>query len=328
MVGEFDWIGQYFRPLAAGNGIALDLVDDAALIPLGDGQALAVTTDAIVAGRHFLHTDPLDLVARKLMRVNLSDLAAMGAEPVAVFLTLAWPDRTSDADVAAFSAGLGRDLTAFRVALGGGDTVATDGPLTASLTAIGRVEEEGALRRSGAKVGDVLWVSGTIGDGALGLRAAQGGLTEVSGTHREALAGRYHLPEPRLCLGRALRGRATAALDVSDGLLQDVHHIATASGIGIVVEAERIPLSAAGRAVVDSGAVSLLEALCGGDDYELAFTAPAGADGEILARASASGIPVTKIGRAVAAEPAGQPVKLVDARGRTIPVPRPGYSHF
>lgn len=273
--GEFDDIARLFRPLTGGAAGAFDLLDDAAVIASRPGFDLVVTKDAVVAGTHFLHDDDPALVARKLLRVNLSDLAAKAAEPFAAFLAVAWPVDFGPDRRAAFAAGLGEDLEAFGVALMGGDTVSTPGPLTASLTALGWVPAGGMLRRGGAQIGDQLLVSGTIGDGVLGLAAARGELADPDGW----LAGRYRLPTPRLDLREALRTYATAAADVSDGLVADARHIAEASGVGLDIDLDWLPLSAPARGWLEAQAdrrAGLLRLATGGDDYEIVCMAGAG----------------------------------------------------
>ena len=235
---EFETIARLFRPLTRGAPEALDLLDDAAVLPGRPGFDLVITKDAVVQGVHFLPDDPLDLVARKLLRVNLSDLAAKAAEPFGYLLAVAWP---KGADREAFARGLAQDGEAFGLVLLGGDTVSTPGPLTASVTMLGWVPEGRMVKRFGARPGDLLVVSGTIGDGVLGLAAASWEFEDA------ALADRYRLPQPRLELREALRAHAHAAVDVSDGLLADAGHIAKASGCAVRVELERVPLSASAR---------------------------------------------------------------------------------
>ncbi len=285
---EFSEIGRLFRPLTGGAAGAFDLLDDAAVVPQRPGFDLVVTKDAIVEGVHFPAGEAPDLIARKLVRVNLSDLAAKAAEPFGCFLTIAWPQGFGTAERAAFARGLGEDLKTFSVALLGGDTVSTPGPLTASLTALGWVPEGRMVRRAGARIGDIVAVSGTIGDGALGLGAVQGEIDDAEGW----LAGRYRLPTPRLDLREALRGRATAAADVSDGLIADAGHIAKASGVGMRLDLDALPVSGAAlhwlEAQPDRNA-AFLRLATGGDDYEVVCTlsgaAPDGftAIGEVVA---------------------------------------------
>ena len=321
-LGEFGRIRAYFAPLAGPGG--LDLMDDAALVACAPGRRLVVTVDAIVAGVHYLPDDPPDLVARKLLRVNLSDLAAMGARPLHYLLTTALPASHGDDWVARFAAGLGEDQRRYGVDLLGGDSVSTPGPATFSLTAIGEVAEGAEIRRSGARPGERIWVSGTIGDAGLGLAVLKGGYATLPAAQRAALAERFRLPEPRVTLGPLLAGVAHAMADVSDGLLADLGHICEASGVAATVAVESLPLSPAAAAAIATapGARARLAAM--GDDYELVFTAPPGAD-EAGARAAAeAGGPVTAIGTIAS----GEGVHLVDEAGRPVAVDSTGYRHF
>ncbi len=307
---EFDRIARHFRPLA-GPG-ALDLTDDAAVFMPPPRRELVIAADAMVQGVHFLPDDPPDLIGRKLLRTNLSDLAAMGAEPFGYLMTVSVPGDTPDSWFAGFAAGLALDQAEFSLRLLGGDTTSTPGPVSLSLTILGTVAPGQAVRRSGARPGDGLWVTGTIGDGALGLLAARGELADPGGS----LADRYRLPRPRL--GVARREIVSAALDVSDGLVQDVGHLCRASGCAAEIEAALVPLSDAARA---AGAEFLPLCLTGGDDYELAMAvsdARADALGE-------SGVAVTRIGRFVAGPPR---VAVRSADGRLLALPSGGWSHF
>lgn len=317
---EFAFIARHFRPLA-GEG-ALDLADDAAVLHLPPGRGLVLAADAMVAGVHFLPDDPPGSIGRKLLRVNLSDLAAMGAAPLAYLMTVALPRGLPDDWVAEFAAGLAADQEEFDLSLLGGDTVSTPGPITLSLTILGTVVPGRALRRQGARPGDAVWVSGTIGDGALGLRVLQGRLPADAEGH---LALRYRLPEPRLALGATLPGLAHAAMDVSDGLVQDLGHLCRAAGCGAVIEAEAVPLSAAARAAVAVDPALLPLVLTGGDDYELLFAAPPEAEAEVLARAEAAGVAVARIGRFVEG-----PAEVVvqGPGGAPLALPGGGWSHF
>jgi len=263
---EFDWIARLLRPLTRGAPEALDLLDDAAVIPSRPGFDLVVTKDALVAGVHFLPDDPLDLVARKLLRVNLSDLAAKAAEPCGYFLSTCWPTGTTWTDRALFAGGLAEDGAAWDLALLGGDTTSTPGPLTLSVTMLGWVPRGRAVLRSGARPGDLLVVKGPRGDGWRGLKGAEGQPDSPQPTHR------YRLPVPRTDLINTLRDQARAAADISDGLLADAGHIATASGCSVEIDLDRLPVSAAaadwlGR---QPDTVAALTALAtGGDDYEI-----------------------------------------------------------
>lgn len=272
---EFGEIARLFRPLTGGAPGAFGLMDDAAVVPQRPGFDLVVTKDAIVEGVHFPIGEAPGLVAQKLLRANLSDLAAKAAEPFACFLAVAWPQAFGPDERAAFAGGLGEDLQAFDLNLLGGDTVVTPGPFWASLTAMGWVPQGGMVRRAGAQPGDILWVSGTIGDGTLGLAAVRGEVDDREGW----LADRYRRPQPRLDLRATLRTGASAAADVSDGLIADAGHIGEASGAGIVLDLDRLPLSDAARRWLDGQpdrAKGLLRLATGGDDYEIVCAARAG----------------------------------------------------
>jgi thiamine-monophosphate kinase len=319
MLGEFEFIAARLKPLAAGTPGALDLEDDAALLDLPAGMSLVLTKDAMVAGVHFLHDDPPGEIAKKLLRVNLSDLAAMGAAPLGYLLALARAKETPESWLADFCRGLAEDQAEFGIGLLGGDTVSTPGPLTLSLTALGQVPQGQALRRRGARPGDDLFVSGTLGDAALGLLALQGKV-DPGPEQRAFLIRRYRLPQPRLALGQTLRGLARAAIDVSDGLLADLGHILEVSGVGAELRADELPLSPAARHL--SGARDA--ALAGGDDYELLFTAPPERRDQIAALASRLDLPLTRIGRL----DAGSRLKVVDAAGQETAPARRGWQHF
>ena len=316
--GEFEFIARRLRPLATAPG-ALDLIDDAALLDPTPGKQLVLAKDAMVAGVHFLEGDPPGQIAKKLLRVNLSDLAAMGAAPLGYLLALARSREIADDWLAEFCAGLAADNAAFGIGLLGGDTVSTPGPLTLSLTAVGEVPKGAALLRSGARAGDDIWVSGTLGDAALGLKVLQGEL-EVAVDARAALIAHYRLPQPRLALGQALRGVAGAAIDISDGLVADLGHILEASGVGAELRADQLPLSAAARDL--PGARDA--ALAGGDDYELLFTASPARRAEIAALARRLGLPLTCIGQIRA----GSDLSILDAAGQEIKVAKRGWQHF
>ena len=280
-----------------------------------------VTADALVAGVHYPADDAADLVAARLVRVNLSDLAAMGARPIAYLITMALPAETGDDWLERFAGGLEREQARYGISLIGGDSVATPGPICLSLTAFGTVPEGQALRRDGARAGDAVFLSGTVGDAALGLVALRDGLDRIDAAHRARLIDRYRSPRPRVELGQRLVGLAHAAQDVSDGLVADLGHICAASGVGAVVEAERLPLSPAARAAV--AALGLDPVLGGGDDYELLFTVAPGDAGRVAELARGLDLALTEIGRIQA----GAGVTVVDRDGREIAVPRPGYRH-
>lgn len=321
-LGEFERIHRFFAPLAGPGG--LGLVDDAALVDCAPGRRLVVTADAIVAGVHYLPEDPPDLVARKLLRVNLSDLAAMGARPLHYVLTTALPAELGPEWLVGFAEGLAEDQRRYGIDLLGGDSVGTRGPAVLSVTAIGEVAAGQEIRRSGAVPGDLVWVSGSIGDAFLGLGVLRGAHPDLLRQHRDYLVDRFRLPEPRTELGPRLCGTARAMIDVSDGLLADLGHICETSGTAALVEMARLPLSPAARALVESSRDILPRLAAAGDDYELLFAAPAAATDDILALSSVLEIVVTRIGRIEA----GAGVRLVDDEGRRIAVEAAGYRHF
>ncbi len=315
--GEFDLIARFFAPLA-GPG-ALGLKDDAALLTPSAGCDLVVTSDTVIAGVHFHPDDPPDLIARKALRVNLSDLAAKGAKPVGFLHALTLNGDVTDAWLETYARGLGEDARAFAAPLLGGDTTASPGPVTITITALGEVPAGTALLRSGAAPGDVIYVTGTIGDGALGLACLAGDLL-LPREERAALVERYHLPRPRGAAGIALRGVASAALDVSDGLAADLGHMAAASQVAIAIDRDAVPLSAAARKAVHKDPRFWEKILAGGDDYEIAFAAPPGAD--IAGVAAAAGIALTAIGAV-----AGGAGVTVTAGGAPLTLPSRGYRH-
>jgi len=327
--GEFDRIARFFRPLAAGFPGAFELKDDAALVEVPPGMRLVVTTDAMVAGVHFLPTDPPGQIAAKLLRVNLSDLAAKGASPLAYSLVTGLPGDTGDAWLADFAAGLAADQATYGIHLLGGDSVSTSGPMTLTVSALGLVPgvgpNGGMVRRSGAQAGDLVFVSGTVGDAALGLRLALGKHLDATAEEGAFLLSRLRLPQPRTALAPVLRDHATAAADVSDGLLADLGHLCTASGHKASVRADRLPLSPAASRLLEADPALLPEIVAGGDDYEIIFTVPPGRRDALLAAAAQAGVPIAEIGMMSAGAPA---VTLLDAGGRDVTPPRLGWQHF
>ena len=326
-LGEFGRIRQFFAPLAGPGGLGLR--DDAALVECAKGQQIVLTVDAMVEGVHYLPDDPPDLVARKLLRVNLSDLAAKGARPLHYLLVTALPSRLDDQWVARFAAGLAEDQRHFGVDLLGGDSVATTGPAVLSLTALGEVALGAEVRRSGAREGDRVWVSGTIGDAFLGLGVLRGAYVDFAPGDREALTARFQLPAPRTQLGLRLAGIAHAMCDVSDGLIADLGHICEASEVGATVQLAAVPLSAPARRLAQEEPELPVRLATAGDDYELLFTAPQSATGAIEQLAAELALPITPIGtiRGGTSE-RGAEVSLVAADGRPIPVAAAGYRHF
>ncbi|MEQ8745623.1 thiamine-phosphate kinase [Pyruvatibacter sp.] len=323
---EFSLIARLFAPLSdAPHGLGLR--DDAGFVPASEpGQRTCITKDMIVAGVHFLPDDPPDLIARKLVRVNVSDLVAKGVVPNGCLLAAAFNENRDVAWLDAFAAGLAQDLETYGMVLIGGDTVRTPGPDSFSLTALGHVADGGFVGRNGAGEGDGLYVTGTIGDAGLGLKILRGDLGTVALGRRTPLIERYHLPHPRVAFGAALAGFATAALDVSDGLVADVGHLTQMSGLCARIELERVPLSSSAQRLVKSDPALRLSLLGAGDDYEIVFSAPADAAEAIAAASGASDTPVTRIGHILAGE-AGR-VDVVDSAGSVIDVPRAGFRHF
>lgn len=321
---EFALIDRFFAPLARDASGALGLRDDGALVDVPAGHRLVVVKDMLVAGVHFLADDPPALVARKLLRVNLSDLAAMGAAPRAYLLGIAAPRHTGEDWFAALAEGLAADQAEFAVSLIGGDTTALDGPLVLSLTALGEVREGRELRRDRAQAGDIVYVSGTLGDGAIGLAILGGGSSGIGDAARAELAGRYRLPRPRIGLGLRLHGLAHGVVDVSDGLAADLGHMCRASGVGAEIEAGALPLSPAARAAIAADPSLAQLPLCGGDDYEIAFTAPVGSEQGVAALARDLELALTPIGKITA----GAGVVARDGKGAAIDLRKAGYRHF
>ena len=319
-MNEFDIIADIFAPLATAPG-AFGLKDDAAVIPPRSGFDLVVTTDQISEGTDFFKHDPADSIAKKSLLVNLSDLAAKGAGPKYYLLNLSLPQGMTRERLERFAAGLLEVQNAYGLSLLGGDTSATEGPLAIGITAFGFVPQGKMFRRSGAKVGDHVYVTGSIGDSGGGLaifRREKHGLDEIQ---RDRLIARYRLPQPPLAFGAQLPGLVHASVDISDGLIADLGHIAGASGVGIEIDAEAIPRSAALRAFWGDGIEAIIRAATAGDDYQIAFTADPAREKEI--RAAAGDVAVTRIGTVTA----GEGVELRH-NGQAIPVPKPGFRHF
>ncbi|HEX9167392.1 MAG TPA: thiamine-phosphate kinase [Roseiarcus sp.] len=322
-LGEDDLIARFFAPLAGSAGLGLR--DDAALIRPPPGEELVLTADALVAGVHFFAGDPPGAIARKALRVNLSDLAAKGARPLGFLLTLALPGDWREDWLAAFAGGLGADASTYDCPLMGGDTVATPGPLTLSVTAIGSVPEGRMARRTGVKPGDRLYVTGTIGDAAIGLRIRQGRGPDISQVDKAFLIERYLTPEPRLKLIDAMTAHASGGMDVSDGFVGDLTKMLEASGVSARAAIFRLPLSRAARAAIAADASLFEVAATGGDDYELlASTTPESAPA-FEAAAAGAGVPLTFIGEAVEGR---RPPTFVGADGNPLVFARGAYSHF
>jgi thiamine-monophosphate kinase len=320
---EDELIATLFAPLA--SAAALGLRDDAALLQPCKNPLVA-TTDALVAGVHFFGDDPPGLIARKALRVNLSDLAAKGAEPVGFLLAIALPPDWTNDWLAAFAAGLGEDALAYRCPLLGGDTVSTPGPLTLSITALGEAPEGRFVARTTGQAGDSVFVSGTIGDAALGLRLRRDAAfaRRLSAPARDHLLERYLLPRPRLALASALRLHATAAMDVSDGLVGDLAKLARASKLGAKVALASVPLSDAAREAIALDPSLLDVALTGGDDYEILCCAGSGA-ARFAAAARASGAPCARIGELIGGD---RETVFLDEQGKAKNFNRLSFTHF
>src|SRR3954447_21729415 len=288
-LGAFGRIRRFFAPLAGPGG--LGLTDDAALVDCAAGRRLVVTVDAMVEGVHYLPDDPPELVAKKLLRVNLSDLAAKGARPLHYLLTTALPKAFGDDWVARFAAGLAEDQRQFDVDLLGGDSVSTSGPAVLSLTALGEVTAGTEIRRSGAREGDRIWVSGTIGDAYLGLKVLRGAYSQLDPAERALLATRFQLPEPRTGLGPRLVGVAHAMCDVSDGLIADLEHLCEASGVAANVELASLPLSVPASRLAEQEPDLPMRLATSGDDYELLVTAPPAATAAVRRPPGAPALP-------------------------------------
>ncbi len=326
MSGEFDLIERYFAPLSTDAAGTFGLTNDAALLPSLPGCSVVVTADSLASGVHFRPDDPPELVAKKCLRVNLSDLAAMGAKPLGYLLALALPKGENEDWVRRFSEGLAEDQAQFGVSLYGGDTVATDGPLLITITAFGATPEGTALGRGSARAGDLIFVSGSLGDAALGLKAFNASLPDLEEAFAERLRERYLVPRPRVALGERLlnQGLASAAMDISDGLVADLGHITKASKLGAEVRVANLPLSSAAARVMELQPDLSASVLGGGDDYELLFTVAPERAAEVARIAVELDLPLTCIGKMKA----GEGVTVLAPDGSEIEVGKPGWNHL
>jgi len=323
--GEFDLIARYFAPLAAKAPGALGLKDDAATFQPPAGMDLVFTTDALTADLHFLRSDPPDLIARKLLRQNLSDLAGKGAKPLGYLMTTALDDGVDEAWIAKFTEGLAQDQAEFGIALWGGDTTKTPGPLALTATLIGAVPAGRALRRDGARPGDRVLVTGTIGDGIFGLAAHRGEL-DLAEPARRFLAQRYVLPQPRVALGRMLaeQGLAHAGMDISDGLAADLGHMCAASSCGAEVAVASVPLSDAVTDLVAADPSLIATAVTGGDDYELLLAVPPDRVAAVLDAARQAGTAIAEVGAFV--QESG--LTFLDRDNQPLAFEKAGFTHF
>jgi thiamine-monophosphate kinase len=329
LLGEFELIARYFAPLAKGFPGAYGLLDDAAVIAPPPGHELVAKTDAIVGGVHFPLDDPPDLIARKALRVNLSDLAAKGAVPRAYMLDIMLPKTITEEWIATFARGLAHDQDAYGVHLIGGDTDSTPGPVTIAIMAFGDVATGRMLRRGGARDGDTVFVTGTIGDAALGVEVLRGKLAHLDTKAASYLVDRYRLPQPRVTLGPRLIGLANAAIDVSDGLLADLRHICEVSELAAVIEASRVPLSTAARAALATTSARIATVLTGGDDYEILFTAPPASLNALTELSRTLDVPITAIGR-MESPSIGEKTQItvLDKSGDPLHFDHSGWTHF
>lgn len=327
-IDEFDLIARHFAPLAQDMPGAMGLLDDAAILRPEEGCELVISADAIVAGVHFPEAALPDEIARRALRVNLSDIAAKGAVPIGYTLTLQLPPDIDDDWLAGFAAGLAADQDIFGLGLLGGDTTKTTGPLTLSINIFGQTPVNTTIKRSGASLTDGVFVTGTIGDAYLGLALETAEFEVAEAGDRDILIDRFRRPRPRVGLGPRLLGLATAAADVSDGLVADLGHICRASNLNAEINLDDVPLSdAARRAVTDRQSLHL-NLLGGGDDYEIVFAAPLSARDRLKQIAQETGVPITRIGRMVVRDTVAPPVVVLDASGEQLEVHDGGYRHF
>lgn len=323
MSAEDHLIARFFKPLASHRG-ALDLSDDAAFLTPPSGCDLVLKADAIIGGIHFFPDDAAHTVASKALRVNLSDLAAKGARPLGFLLSLAIPKGIGEDWLSGFAEGLRGDSVLFGCPLFGGDTDRTPGPITVSIAMFGTVPEGTMVRRAGAMAGDRVFVSGTIGDAALGVMVRGGKSWKLSEAQRKHLLSRYLLPQPRNALAETVRTHANAAMDISDGLVGDFAKLCRVSGVSADIEVARIPVSDAAKAVITSDPAILETAITGGDDYEVICTVPAAKADSFRAAAKAAQVAVTEIGEIKA----GKGARFLDGEGQALTFKRASFSHF
>jgi thiamine-monophosphate kinase len=316
-------IARYFGAMATEPG-ALGLSDDAAFLKAAPGCEIVLKTDANVGGVHYFNDDPPDSVARKALRVNLSDLAAKGAKPLGFLLTLALPKDTSDTWLTEFAKGLRHDAANYRCPLFGGDTVRTPGPVMVSVAMIGSVPEGRMVKRAGAQAGDTVFVTGSIGDAALGVQIRNGANWKLDDAQRDHLLSRYLLPQPRQALAETILHEASAAMDVSDGLAGDLAKLCRVSGVAARIEAARVPFSEAALAVITADPAARETALTGGDDYEILCTVPKGKVDRFRVAAMAAKVAVTPIGIIEA----GEDARFLDAQDKELTFKRASFSHF
>ncbi len=326
MSAEERLIGRYFRPLAKHPG-AFDLGDDAAVLTPPAGADLVLTTDGVIAGVHFFPDDPAEDIGRKALRMNLSDLAAKGARPLGFLLSIALPENVPESWIAALAKGIGEDADHYQCPLLGGDTDRTPGPASISIAAFGAVPHGGMVRRSTAKPGDRIAVTGTIGDSALGLKLRRDpALAErmhLPESMRLYLQSRYLLPQPRNVVSELVRQHASAAMDVSDGLAGDLAKLCRASALAAEIDVARVPLSDAAQSALTADPTLLETILTGGDDYEILLTLAPEKLSSLQKAAAHAGVAVTEVGHVAA----GQGARFIH-RGEILAFARPSFSHF
>lgn len=325
-MNEFQCIRKYFLPLTQGRSEAEALKDDAAVLQVPSGHQLVVTSDTLNAGTHFLPDMAAGDIARKALRVNISDLAAMGADPYAYQLNIAFPEPPDEAWLERFSDALLQDQKTYGLFCSGGDTTRIEGPLSISVTALGLVPEGRALHRAGGRDGDIIAVTGTIGDAVLGLKILQNREnTILSEADQAYLINRYTSPHPRTALVEVMRENVHAAIDVSDGFLADLEHICGASSLSANVYAHQVPLSPSAKRCLDQGNVLLLDLLSGGDDYELILAIPAERFEDLRIAAEKTGVKLTAVGHFKTGEPR---IFIFDEHGEAVDIPSKGWMHF
>ena len=320
-MNEFEMIREYFLPLTLGRAEAADLEDDAAVLNVPDGFDLVISSDTLNAGVHFLKTEAPENVAHKALRVNLSDIAAMGAKPYSYQMNVAFQNAPDIEWVKRFSGALLEDSKEFDVFCSGGDTTVTEGPMLISITITGLVPKGGAVHRTGARTGDLAVVTGNIGDAAIGVKVL---LDALHIDNAQSFLDAAHRPVPRVAISDEIREYAQAAIDISDGLIADFCHICGASELGLRLNLADVPLSAGARALIENGTVDYEQLVTGGEDYEIAM-AVAPEDFEAFqAKASAKGIELSVVG--VFEE--GNDLLVFDADGKEVHFKRPGWTHF
>ena len=315
-MNEFEMIAKYFAPLSLDG-----LRDDGVVLDVPRGHELVVSTDMLNEGVHFWQNEEPRYIAQKALRVNLSDLASMGAHPLYYQLALGLPKGTDEAWIARFSAALAEEQRLFSIQLSGGDTTGTHGPLSLSITVMGVVPKGKAVRRGGAKVGDVLAITGCVGDAYIGLQILRG---DLESEHEAHFLERYRVPHPRCNLSDLLHAHVHAAADISDGLLADAGHIALASDLKAVIEMERVAFSPQADGLLVGGQVSVLELLAGGDDYELVMAVSADEFSIFQQAAAERGVQVQAVGRFEA----GTGLEVLDGRGQKLEIENTGWRHF